>query len=167
MSLNINFVSQSVSRGSMRRSKLPLNTTRLHHTINNLVGAPKTKLLYIGDGLSYALSGNKHVETITWLDEDMTRAELDAYIFRPEYNLIIAQQHLFRTSLLKILNQHLAKKTILVILGSRFYSTNEIIARSLTYNDNIKIISKLSIFDRDNSDGWLDGLTIFDLTVKK
>ena len=167
MSLHLALVSQGVSRGSMLRSKLPPRATRLQHTVNNIASAPGTKLLYIGEGLPYALTGNNHIQTITWIDEDMTRTELDAFIFRPEYNLIIVHQHMIKTSLMKTLNQHLAKKTLLVILGSRFYSNNEIISRSLTYNDNVKVVSKLEVRDRDNSDGWGDGVTIFDLTIKK
>lgn len=166
MSLNINFVSQSISRATLRRSKLPQNATCLQHAVNNLASASKTKLLYVGDGLSYAVYENDHIETITWLDEDLTRAQLDAYIFRPEYNLIVANQHMFKTSLLKILQNHLSKKTLLVVLGSRFYSSNEIIARSLVYNDHVKIVSKLEINDRNNDIGWGDGMTIFDLTIK-
>lgn len=126
----LNFVNQSVSRAILNRSRLPDRSPRVWHVVNNLANRKNTKLLFLGEGLSYALYENDHIETITWIDEYLSRAQLDSFVFKPEYNLIISHQHLFKTGMLKLIQDKLAQKTLLVLLNTRHYDSQQIISRS-------------------------------------
>lgn len=162
MSLNLNFINQCVSRGTIYKSRLPKNCSRLHHTINNLVNGPRTKLLYLGEEISYALYENSHVDTITWIDEHSR----DHMVYKPEYNLVMGDQHFFKTSLIREISPKLAKKTIVAVMHTRHYDHRNL-ERQLCLGDDVKIVSKVSIFDKNNLNGWKDGLSVYDLTIIK
>jgi len=161
---SINFVSQSISRAILNRSRLPEKSPRIWHAVNNIANKRDTKLLFLGEGISYALYENDHIREITWIDDYLTRAELDAFTFKPEYNLIVAHQHLFKTGMMKLVHDKLAHKSILVILNTRHYDSQNIISRSISHVDGLRLASKLEIFDKDNREGWQNGMSIFDMT---
>jgi hypothetical protein len=142
---------------------LPTNSSKVGHLVNNLGNKPNTKLLHLGTDISYVLYENPHIETITWIDEDMSKTGIDSIVFKPEYSLIVSNQHMFRTSLLRNLNDKLAKTTIMAIMQTRYYDSQRIIDRSIAMIDGLKIVSRLEICDRDNANGWGDGVILYDL----
>jgi len=164
MSININFVAQSISRGTMYRSRLPGNSSRLHHTLNNLAGGPRTKLLYIGEDISYALYENSHIDTITWFDK-FGPNQLDHTILKPEYNLIMGKQDVFRYDVVRTLKDKFAKKTILATMHTRHHDYRHM-ERALLRHEDIRIVSRTTIFDRANADGWGEGITVYDLSPR-
>ena len=163
MSLNINFVAQSISRGCLRRSRLPENSSRLHHALNNLAGAPRTKLLFIGEDISYTLYGNSHINDITWFDE-ISPNQMDHAILKAEYNLVVGQQHDFRYEVVRSIKDKFAKKTILATIHSKHHDPRHM-DRALLRFDGIRIVSKTTIYDKGNTDGWGEGLTVYDVTA--
>jgi len=162
MSLNINFITQSISRGTLYRSRLPGSSSRLHHTLNNLAGGPRTKLLYIGEDISYALYENTHIDVLTWFD-DFDSTKLDHTVLKPEYNLIIGKQDVFRYDVINGLKDKFAKKTILATIHARHHDPRHM-ERVLLRNNDIRVVSNTTIYDKRNSDGWGEGITVYDLT---
>ncbi|AGE56375.1 hypothetical protein PBCVNEJV1_641R [Paramecium bursaria Chlorella virus NE-JV-1] len=163
MSSNLNFINSTVSRATLYRSRLPTGSTRAQHLLNNLANRPNTKLLHLGQDLSYVLYENDHIQEITWIDEDTSKTGLDSIVFKSEYSLIISNQHMFRTGMLKMLSDKLVKAPVLCILQTRFYDSQKIIDRSISIIDDLKVVSKLEIRDRNNANGFGDGLVIYDL----
>jgi hypothetical protein len=163
MSMNLNFINQSVSRASLNRSRLPTNSSHIQHLVNNLGNRASTKLIHLGQGISYVLYENSHIHTITWIDEDTSKTGVDSLILKPEYSLIVSNQHMMRTNMLKALHDKLTKVSILCILKTRYYDSQKMIDRSISTIDGIRTVSKLEICDRNNSNGWGDGVVIYDL----
>jgi hypothetical protein len=145
---------------------LPTNSSKIGHLLNNLGNKANTKLLHLGADISYVLYENPHIETITWIDEDMSKTGIDSMIFKPEYSLIVSNQHMFRTSMLRSLNDKLATTSILVVMQTRYYDSQRIIDRSISMIDDLKIVSRLEICDRDNANGWNEGIVLYDIHKK-
>ncbi|AGE55723.1 hypothetical protein ATCVMN08101_683L [Acanthocystis turfacea Chlorella virus MN0810.1] len=164
MSININFVAQSISRGTLYRSRLPGSSSRLHHTLNNLAGGPRTKLLYIGEDISYALYENSHLDVVTWFD-DFDATKLDHTILKPEYNLIIGKQDVFRYDVINGLKDKFAKKTILATVHAKHHDPRHM-ERALVRSEDIRVVSKTTVYDRNNADGWGEGITIYDVSPR-
>jgi hypothetical protein len=142
---------------------LPTNSSKIGHLLNNLGNKPNTKLLHLGADISYILYENPHIETITWIDEDMSKTGIDSMIFKPEYSLIVSNQHMIRAGLLRSLDDKLATTSIMAVMQTRYYDSQRMIDRSISMIDNLKIVSRLEICDRNNANGWGDGVLIFDI----
>ena len=163
MSINLNFINTSISRSSLQRSRLPPQSTHYEHLVNNLGNRPQTKLLHFGTDISYVLFENPHIQDITWIDQETSRSHMDSMLLKPEYNLIINNQHLFSANTTKILTEKFAKHTIMCLLKTKHYDNQRVIERALSRTDGISISSRLEIYDKDNSKGWKDGVIIYDI----
>jgi hypothetical protein len=120
-------------------------------------------LLHLGADISYVLYENPHIETITWIDEDMSKTGIDSMIFKPEYSLIVCNQHMIRAGLLRILEDKLTTTSIMAVMQTRYYDSQRIIDRSISMIDELKIVSRLEICDRDNHNGWGNGVILYDI----
>lgn len=166
MSFNLNFINTSISRSSLQRSRLPSQSRHYEHLVNNLGNRPNTKLLHFGTDISYVLFENPHIKEVTWIDQETSRSHMDSMLLKPEYNLIINNQHLFSANTVKILTEKIAKHTIMCVLKTRHYDNQRVIERALARAENISISSRLEIYDKDNSHGWNEGLIIYDIVKK-
>lgn len=166
MSVNLNFINTSISRSSLQRSRLPQQSTHIQHLVNNLGNRPNTKLIHFGTNISYVLFENPHIQEVTWIDQEVNRMQMDSMLLKPEYNLIINHQHLISTNTMAMLADKLAKHTIMCVLKTRHYDNQRIIERTISKSDDISILSRLEIVDKDNSHGWNDGVCIYDIVKK-
>ena len=167
MSFNLNFINTSISRSSLQRSRLPSQSRHYEHLVNNLGNKANTKLLHFGTDISYVLFENPHIQEVTWIDQETSRSHMDSMLLKPEYNLIVNNQHLFSANTVKILTEKIAKHTIMCVLKSRHYDNQRVIERAFSRDDNISISSRLEIYDKDNYKGWKDGVIIYDIVKKE
>ncbi|ABT16671.1 hypothetical protein ATCV1_Z537L [Acanthocystis turfacea chlorella virus 1] len=164
MSCRINFIAKSISHGTMHRSQLPWRASRICHTLNNLASEPHTKLLYIGGDISYALCQNSNIDTITWFD-DFDSTKLNHTDLRPEYNLIVGKQDVFCREVISGLKDRFGKRTILATVHAQGHDNRDM-EKTLLMEEGIRVVSRTTVFDEGDVDGWGDGLTLYDIDNK-
>jgi len=164
MTSNLAFIAQGVSRASLYSSRLPQQCTKIQHLQNNLVSKADTNMLFIGQGLSYALYENTHAN-VSWIEDGTRKLKVQPQI-KP-YNLIIVANNQFSVKMLPDLKNTIDKNIILAVVNSRMMIAEKLLERSIGFVPDIKISSKVEIYDRNNSKEWDNGILIYDLIKTK
>ena len=169
MSNNLSFLNGCIARSSLYRSRLPTASTRIQHLVNNLANKKDSKMLYLGPDLSYALYGNDNAQ-VHWIDEEDSKYTTENLVMRnglSEYNLIIASEHMYRTSLLPSIQRKLAQTVIIAVTGSKAFDTKKIIDKSIQNVPTLRVMSRVEICDYKDSMGWGTGIVMYDVLNRK
>ena len=165
MTSNLTLINQSVSRASLLSSRLPNNCNKIQHLTNNLVAKSDSRLLFIGHEWSYAVYDNSHT-SVTFIEDGTKPMSKEVLRTVAPYNLVIVAENNFSAKLLPDLKEYLAVNVILAVINSRVMITEKLIDRSVGFVPNLRVFSKVEIYDRNDERGWGNGILLYDLVNK-
>jgi len=165
MTSQLTFINQSVSRASLLSSRLPNNCNKIQHLTNNLTAKSESRLLFIGHEWSYAVYDNSH-SSVTFIEDGSKPMNKDVLRTVAPYNLVIVAENNFSVKLLPDLKDYLAKNVILAVINSRIMIAEKLLDRSVGFVPDLKVFSKVEIYDRNDEHGWGDGILVYDIVNK-
>lgn len=160
------FISQAIGRASLLHSNLPTSSQKIYHVINNIAQKSDTRLLHIGENLSYSLYKNDHV-LAHWIDDVEVSYNIENLIPRPDvapYNFIYVPGDRLRTGMLYHLHDKLSTDIVFVVVDTRVtLDSKNLVDRCINNVSNLRVDFKVEINDKNNANGWDNGITIYHL----
>lgn len=157
-SVHVGHVSRSFGLANVRVSKLPRESSKVHHLLNNLASRP-TRLLYVGRYVSSSLWGNDLA--VHWLDDQ----SFEEATPRPDvypYDLVIVDKDRVQPHILKYHSDKLADDFVFAVAGWNSQDIRRGVDRELRrLESKWDCVFQVAINDSGDRREWGDGAAVF------
>jgi hypothetical protein len=156
-------IAQSIGKADVLTSNLPPNASKTKHFLNNVVSRPDTRLLHIGNCISYSLWGHDKLRA-HWIDDDFEHAPPRPDVY--PYTVVTIDAHKLRAGILRHHAESLANEFIFCVDGWNSQEIRRGVDRELNRLDKWELLTRVEVHDTNNINGWEYGLGVFALGSK-